>query len=82
VGAVPVGPLETIDRARVAVDELAVLTTPDEFWSVGGQYAEFAQVSDEEVVEYLKSAERALAERALDEKHRGVSHHYGSSSTG
>ena len=77
VGAVPVGPLETMDRVRAAVDELAVLTIPDQFWSVGGQYAEFAQVSDEEVVDYLKSAERAL-----DEKQRGVSHHYGSSGTG
>ena len=71
IGAVPVGPLETIDRARAAVDELAVLTTPDQFWSVGGQYAEFAQVSDQEVVDYLKSAERTS-----DEKQRGVSHHY------
>ena len=59
VGAIPVGPLETIDRARAAVDELAVLTTPGQFWSVGGQYAEFAQVSDQEVLDYLRSAERA-----------------------
>ena len=68
IGAVPVGPLETIDRARAAVDDLVVLATPAYFWSVGGYYAAFGQVSDEEVVEYLD-----LADRALDAKGKHVS---------
>jgi predicted phosphoribosyltransferase len=68
VGAIPVGPLETIDRARAAVDELVVLATPAQFWSVGGHYAVFGQVSDEEVVTYLH-----LADRAFQEKGQNVS---------
>lgn len=57
----------------LCLEHMAVLTTPDEFWSVGGQDAECAQVSDKEVVDYLQSAERSLGE-----KQRGVCHHYGS----
>ena len=56
VAAVPVGPLEVIERARSMVDELAVLATPAQFWSVGGHFADFRQVSDEEVVKYLHLA--------------------------
>ena len=63
IGAVPVGPPETIDRAREVVDELVVLATPRQFWSVGSHYDEFLQVSDEEVVRYLKAAARACPEK-------------------
>ena len=68
LGAIPVGPLETIERTRALVDELVVLATPSQFWSVGGHYAEFGQVSDEEVVNYL-----TLADRAYRKKDRRVS---------
>ena len=54
VGAIPVGPPETIERAKAVVDELVVLATPSQFWSVGSHYAEFEQVSDEEVMNYLQ----------------------------
>ena len=64
LAAIPVGPLEIIDRVRAAVDELVVLATPAQFWSVGGNYAEFGQVSDEEVVNYLHLADRAAHEKA------------------
>ena len=60
VAAVPVGPHEVIERARVMVDELAVLATPAQFWSVGGHYGDFRQVSDEEVVNYLHLAHEAM----------------------
>lgn len=60
VGAVPVGPSETIDRARAVVDDLVVLAAPDHFWSVGAHYAVFDQVSDEQVLEYLNKADRAF----------------------
>ena len=63
VAAIPVGPAETIDRTRSVVDELAVLDTPEQFWSVGGHYADFRQVSDEEVVNYLHSAEAVMPDR-------------------
>ena len=64
IGAIPVGPRETIQEARAQVDELVVLATPDPFWAVGNHYVDFAQVGDREVVEYLNLAEEALRERA------------------
>jgi predicted phosphoribosyltransferase len=64
IGAIPVGPIETIREARAQVDELVVLATPDPFWSVGNHYIDFAQVGDREVVKYLNLAEEALRERA------------------
>jgi len=64
IGAIPVGPTETIREARAQVDELVVLATPDPFWAVGNHYVDFTQVSDRDVVEYLNLAEEALRERA------------------
>lgn len=64
IGAIPVGPAETIREARAQVDELVVLATPDPFWAVGNHYVDFAQVSDRDVVEYLNLAEEAMRERA------------------
>jgi putative phosphoribosyl transferase len=64
IGAIPVGPVETIREARAQVDELVVLTTPDPFWAVGNHYVDFAQVDDRDVVEYLNLAEEAMRERA------------------
>ncbi len=62
IGAIPVGPVETIQEARRQVDELVVLATPDPFSAVGNHYIDFAQVSDHDVVEYLKLAEESLLE--------------------
>lgn len=64
IGAIPVGPIETIREIRALVDELVVLATPDPFWAVGNHYVDFAQVSDQAVVKYLNLAEEALRERA------------------
>jgi predicted phosphoribosyltransferase len=63
IGAIPVGPAETIREARAQVDELVVLATPDPFWAVGNHYVDFTQVSDRDVVEYLNLAEEAMRER-------------------
>jgi predicted phosphoribosyltransferase len=62
VGAIPVGPAETIQEVRSQVDELVVLATPDPFWAVGNHYIDFAQISDHDVVEYLNLAEESLLE--------------------
>ena len=64
IGAIPVGPIETIREVRTLVDELVVLATPDPFWAVGSHYVDFAQVSDQAVLEYLNLSEEALRERA------------------
>src|SRR5262249_3463831 len=59
IGAIPVGPIETIRKVHAQVDELVVLATPDPFYAVGSHYVDFSQVSDHEVVEYLYLAERS-----------------------
>ncbi len=63
VAAIPVGPEDTIAKARSLVDELIVLATPDPFWAVGGHYVDFTQVEDRDVLEYLNLAEESLRER-------------------
>jgi len=57
IAAIPVGPKETIDKVKAVVDELAVLATPEPFCSVGTHYADFVQVTDQEVLKYLNLAE-------------------------
>ena len=60
IGAIPVGPVETLQEVRAQVDELVVLATPEPFWAVGNHYIDFAQVSDHDVVEYLNLADESL----------------------
>lgn len=54
--AVPVAPIETLDRLRAACDEVVCLETPSPFAAVGQWYARFPQVTDEEVLEALGAA--------------------------
>lgn len=49
VVAVPAAPEETSEQLRSLVDELVVLRTPRPFYAVGVWYADFAEVSDEDV---------------------------------
>ncbi|GIW54629.1 MAG: hypothetical protein KatS3mg082_1033 [Nitrospiraceae bacterium] len=65
VGAIPVGPRETLEEVARKVDKLVVLQAPEPFFAVGSHYADFAQVEDEHVIRYLDLAEQALRE------HRG-----------
>ncbi len=51
--AVPVAPPDTIERVRPYCDEIVCLETPQMFYAVGQFYADFPQVSDEEVVALL-----------------------------
>ena len=55
--AVPVAPLQTIEALKNEVDEVVCLRTPEPFVAIGVHYADFNQVSDDEVV-------RLLAEQA------------------
>ncbi len=52
--AVPVAPPDTCERLSKEVDEIICLETPELFFAVGQFYADFAQVSDTEVVEILR----------------------------
>ncbi len=54
--ALPVAPPSTADELRNMADEVICLETPEDFAAVGGYYYDFTQVTDEEVVAYLKDA--------------------------
>ena len=55
VVAVPVGPAETISILRHEADRVVCLATPEPFFAVGRFYRDFHQVSDEEVVQALRT---------------------------
>ncbi|WP_413439379.1 phosphoribosyltransferase [Sulfuriferula sp. GW1] len=54
VCAVPVAPVDTVDRVRLYADDVVCLETPFSFKAVGQFYSDFPQVGDEEVVEILR----------------------------
>jgi len=54
--AVPVAPPETIERLRAEVDEIVCPQSPKPFGAIGLFYAEFHQLSDDEVVDLLQRA--------------------------
>ena len=52
--AIPVGPRETIEEFKEIVDEVICLHIPEEFYAVGLYYADFKQVTEEEVFKIMK----------------------------
>jgi predicted phosphoribosyltransferase len=52
--AIPVSPPETARELSEIADEFICLHTPHDFYGVGQFYDDFAQVSDEEVIQHLK----------------------------
>jgi predicted phosphoribosyltransferase len=59
VVAVPVAASDTADRVRAEVDALVVLHTSERLGAIGSFYQRFDQVSDDEVVALMKSAQLA-----------------------
>lgn len=53
IAAAPVGAPRTLDEIKYEVDELVVLETPLDFFSISQFYDEFPQVTDEEVLQTL-----------------------------
>jgi putative phosphoribosyl transferase len=53
VCAVPVAPPDTLEKVAPYADEVVCLSAPDMFYAVGQFYAEFPQISDEEVIALL-----------------------------
>lgn len=51
--AVPVAPADTIRLLRNEADEVVCLATPEPFMAIGNWYADFNQVTDEEVRQLL-----------------------------
>lgn len=61
--ATPVAPSATCHHLKPEVDELICLEMPEPFFGVGQFYADFSQVSDEEVTELLDRASRQQLEQ-------------------
>jgi putative phosphoribosyl transferase len=53
VVAVPLAPMDTLERLRAEVDEVVCLTNPEPFFAVGYGYRDFSQTTDDEVREIL-----------------------------
>jgi len=58
--AVPVAPAEVIDALRSDVDEIVALETPADFLAIGQFYADFHQMSDDEVLALLARAAQPI----------------------
>lgn len=56
VVAAPVAPPDTVERIKKQVDDLICLYTPLDFVSVGRHYEDFSEISDEEVIRFLRDA--------------------------
>jgi putative phosphoribosyl transferase len=54
--AVPVAPSDTLRELASLVDEVVCLMTPEPFYAVGSFYRDFAQTTDEEVIDLLGRA--------------------------
>ena len=67
VVAVPVAAPSSLHTLKSEVDRLVYLAAPSPFWAVGMFYRDFAQVSDEEVRDYLKKAGEGTSASAADE---------------
>lgn len=65
IAAIPVSPISTAEKLRAKVDHCVILATPEPFGAVGEFYADFQQVSDEEVVRCLEQAEQTYRERPM-----------------
>jgi len=61
VMAVPVAPPQTIEALRQEVDEIVCLAMPEDLWAIGAYYSDFRQIEDEEVIDLLARAARAIA---------------------
>ena len=59
--AVPVAPADTCAALEPLADNLVVLATPDPFRGVGAWYADFSQISDDEVRSLLAQAAQSYA---------------------
>ncbi len=54
--AAPVAPSDTVQSLRAEADDVVCLETPSDFDAIGQFYADFRQVSDDEVVALLERA--------------------------
>jgi putative phosphoribosyl transferase len=62
VVAVPVAPPDTFAALEPFVDDLVVIAMPQPFRGVGAWYADFSQISDDEVRRLLRGASAAVGQ--------------------
>ena len=55
VVAVPVAPPQTVEELKQVADDVVALYVTHHFGAIGGFYYRFGQISDEEVIELMKS---------------------------
>ncbi len=60
--AVPVGAASTRLRLEKVADQVICLHMPEPFYSVGNWYETFSQTTDKEVLEYLRRANKQVAD--------------------
>lgn len=60
VVAVPVAPSRTASKISELVDDFICVHIPEEFFGVGQFYHDFSQVSDEEVIEFMRLEEKGF----------------------
>ncbi|MFC4259499.1 phosphoribosyltransferase [Marinobacter lacisalsi] len=60
--AIPVAPVDTVERLRKEADDVVCLATPEPFTAIGEWYREFGQTDDDEVRQLLAAAWRREAE--------------------
>lgn len=65
VVAVPVAPLSTCDHLKSEVDQLVCVFMPEGFVGIGESYDDFSQLTDGEVTELLRRAERPSTQRVV-----------------
>ncbi|MEW6423614.1 MAG: phosphoribosyltransferase family protein [Bacillota bacterium] len=58
--AIPVAPSDTLAMLAAEVDRVICLYTPENFYAVGQFYVDFAQTTDEEVIELLRELSGAV----------------------
>jgi len=56
--ATAVAPPETVERLRAEADDIVCLATPAVFFAIGGFFADFSQVPDEDVMRALAAGEQ------------------------
>jgi putative phosphoribosyl transferase len=72
VVAVPVAASETCDEFKNEVDEIICLRTPTSFYAVGLWHERFQQLTDQEVGELLRKAEKSWASPNTDRSMRAA----------
>jgi len=54
--AVPVAPMDTVQRLQAGADRVISLATPEPFFAIGNWYEDFGQTTDQEVLTLLRKA--------------------------